>query len=299
MSIFQDLDRAAREAEQRRIAYNEMKQRQILEKLPDVQLERLGSQEELAQRQQLARDLAVQQQAAQRQLAAQQARMGVRGGAATAQQARASQQLEQARGVQEEQGLLQRRLYNMEQAQKEKFANLSQNLALKQIAASLEGQRLMSEAAKEAAAKQAQVAQSGGGGCCVILAVVKTGLLGVVGPVEANQIIERSKTNLIELKKEYKDSPNVLLSLDQLTEAREIRDQLITKKQLRGYYKLSERIAPHLEKYPRITQFIARPIIINPILGIKQGKVLSKIYLKLWNSLGSDKPFERKNGEVV
>jgi hypothetical protein len=299
MSWFEEIDRANREAEQRRINYNEMKQRQILEKLPEVQLERLGSQEELAQRQQLARDLAVQQQAAQRQLAAQQAKMGVRGGAATAQQARAAQQLEQARGVQEEQGLLQRRLYNMEQAQKEKFANLSQNLALRQIAASLEGQRLMSEAAKEAASKQAQVAQSGGGGCCIILAVVKTGLLGAVSPVEAHQIIERSKTNLSELKTEYKDFPVVLVSLDQLTEAREIRDHLISKKQLRGYYKLSEKIAPHLEKYPRLTNFIARPFIINPILGIKQGKVLSKIYLKLWNSLGSDQLFRRKNGEIV
>lgn len=127
--------------------------------IPQVTLERLGTEEEQAQRAKLARDLMVQQQAAQRQLAAQQARAGIRGPAAAAQQARLAQQIAQQRAVQEEEGALQRRLFNLEQSQKEKFANLATQLTLKQIASSYEGQKLLADAAKEAARIQAAAAK--------------------------------------------------------------------------------------------------------------------------------------------
>lgn len=136
-----------------------------LEGIDKVQLERLGTAEEQAQRAKLARDLMVQQQAAQRQLAAQQARAGIRGPAAVSQQARLAQQIAQQRSAQEEQGALERRLFNLQQAQKEQFANVASQLALKQMATSLEGQRMISQAAREGAAVQAQIAgQKSGGG---------------------------------------------------------------------------------------------------------------------------------------
>lgn len=122
-------------------------------------LGRLGSAEEQAQRQKLARDLMIEQQQAQRQLAAQQARSGIRGGAATAQQARLAQQIQQQRAVGEEQGLLQRTMFNIEQAQKERFSKLAQDIAMKQIAASLEGQKAMAAAAERGAQIAAQAGQ--------------------------------------------------------------------------------------------------------------------------------------------
>lgn len=137
--------------------------------VPQVTLERLGTQEEQAQRAKLARDLMVQQQAAQRQLASQQARAGIRGPAAVAQQARLSQQIAQQRAVQEEEGGLQRRLFNLDQAQKEQFANVASQLAIKQMASSLEGQKLIAQAAKEGATIQASAVQQGGKIICTEL----------------------------------------------------------------------------------------------------------------------------------
>lgn len=124
-------------------------------------LGRLGTEEEQIQRQKLARDLMIQQQAAQRQLASQQARYGIRGGAASAQQSRIQQQVEQQRRVGEEQGLLQRTLFNIEQAQKEKFTEMARDIALKQIAASLEGQKAMAAAAEKGARTAAEAAKPG------------------------------------------------------------------------------------------------------------------------------------------
>lgn len=130
------------------------------EEIKDVKLERLGTQEEQAQRAKLARDLMVQQQAAQRQLASQQARSGMRSAASAAQQARLARQIEQGRSVQEEEGQLQRRMFNLQQAQREQFANLAKQLALKQMATALEGQKLMAQAAREGGQAQVKAAQA-------------------------------------------------------------------------------------------------------------------------------------------
>lgn len=151
------------------MGFNLVPQPKKEEKLPEVKLERLGTAEEQAQRAKLARDLMVQQQAAQRQLASQQARAGIRGPAAASQQARLAQQVAQQRAVQEEEGALQRRLFNLEQAQKEQFANVASQLALKQLASTLEGQRLIAQAAEKGAQVQAQAAQKSGKIICTEL----------------------------------------------------------------------------------------------------------------------------------
>ena len=137
--------------------------------LPQVTTERLGTAEEQAQRSELARQLMTQQQAAQRQLASQQARAGVRGGAAAAQQSRLSKQLEAERSAQEEAGFLQRRQFNIQQAQREQFANLASELARRQIAAGLQGQQIASEAASKYGAAQLEASKQGGKIICAEL----------------------------------------------------------------------------------------------------------------------------------
>lgn len=142
---------------------------QITAPLPRATTERLGAPEEQAQRSLLARQLMEQQQVAQRQLASQQARAGLRGGAAAAQQARLTQQLEAQRAAQEQQAFLGQRQFNIEQAQKEQFANLAAELAQRQIQAGLRGQTLQAQAAREYGQRQVEAARSGGKVICAEL----------------------------------------------------------------------------------------------------------------------------------
>jgi hypothetical protein len=141
----------------------------ITQALPQVQLERLGGAEEQAQRAQLARELMAQQQAGQRQLLAQQAKQGVRGGAAAAQQSRLQQQIAAQRAAQEEQGFLGRRMFNLEQAQREQFANTASELARRQLMASLRGQELQAQAAERFGQQQVAAAREGGKIICAEL----------------------------------------------------------------------------------------------------------------------------------
>lgn len=142
------------------VGLTEEQRQQILAPLPEIKLERLGGAEEQAQRAQLARELMAQQQAGQRQLLAQQAKQGVRGGAASAQQSRLAQQIAAQRAAQEEQGFLQRRMFNLEQAQKQQFAETASELAKRQLAASLLGQEMQARAAERFGAQQIAAARA-------------------------------------------------------------------------------------------------------------------------------------------
>lgn len=133
----------------------------ITQQLPQVQLERLGAQEEQAARARIARDLMAEQQAGQRQLMQQQARQGVRGGAASAQQARLAQQIAQQRAAQEEAGFLGQRQFNIQQAQREQFANVASELAKRQLMAALRGQDVQARAAERYGQQQAAAASGG------------------------------------------------------------------------------------------------------------------------------------------
>lgn len=270
----------------------------ITENLPRVTLQQLGGAEEQAQRAQLARQLMSQQQAAQRQLAQAQARAGVRGGGAAAQQARLARQLEAERSAQEEAGFLTRRQFNLQQAQREQFANVATELARRNLMASLRGAQLQSEAAKEFGRQQIAAAQGGGGGCCVIAMVVHGGLTQSVSAAEANDIVLLSKTNPSIISTRYKEKPEVIKFVEELNKARHIRDNFCSKKELRGYYKFSEFLAPKLESKPLFLK-VAKTLVFNPILKVADGNLLGKAWIKFWGLLGSDKPFVRKNGEVV
>lgn len=131
----------------------------ILAPLPPVNLGRLGSAEEQAQRSQLARQLMAEQQAGSRQLLAQQAKQGIRGGAAVAQQSQLAQRIAAQRAAQEEQGLLQRTMFNLQQQQREQFARVSNELARRQLGATLAGQEAQVASAREFARAQIAAAR--------------------------------------------------------------------------------------------------------------------------------------------
>lgn len=199
------------------------------EEISDVELKRLGTQEEQAQRAKLARDLMVQQQAAQRQLASQQARAGMRTGASAAQQARLAQQLEGERSRQEEQGQLGRTMFNLTQEQKEQFARVAKQLALKQMATALEGQKAMAAAAEKGAAIQAQATKEANQG----------GFLGTVICTElhrqgylCDQLIEADD---LFGKQMYRTNPDIMY----------------------GYWRLASPIVPLMKKSKAFTHFVA------------------------------------------
>jgi len=135
----------------------------ITEALPRAELARLGAPEEQATRERIARDLMTEQQAGQRQLLAQQARQGIRGGAAAAQQSQLAQRIAAQRAAQEQGAMVQQRMFNIEQAQKEQFANIASELARRQLMTSLRGQDVSAEAARQFGAQQLQTAQASGG----------------------------------------------------------------------------------------------------------------------------------------
>lgn len=301
----QELAGAATEREiQQQVAQQvrqQMEQRtpesEITAPLPPIKLIELGTAEEQAQRAQLARQLMAQQQAAQRQLAQAQARAGVRGGGAAAQQARLARQLEAERSAQEEAGFLARRQFNIQQQQRQQFADVASELARRNLMASLRGAQLQSEAAKEFGRQQIAAAQ-GGGGCCVIAMVVHGGLTQSVSAAEAGDIVLLSKTNPSIISTRYKEKPEVIRFVEELNKARHIRDNFCSKKELRGYYKFSEFLAPKLESKPLFLK-VAKTLVFNPILKVADGNLFGKAWIKFWGLLGSDKPFVRKNGEVV
>jgi hypothetical protein len=127
--------------------------------LPSVQLQRLSTEQAQAQRAQLARELMAQQQAGQRQLLSQQAKSGVRGGAAVAQQAQLAARLAAQRAAQEEQGMLGRQMFDIEQAQKEQFANVANELARRQMLIAAAGQEQGLESARALARAQKAAAR--------------------------------------------------------------------------------------------------------------------------------------------
>jgi hypothetical protein len=91
--------------------------------------------------------------------------------------------------------------------------------------------------------------------------------------------------------------------------ARRARDELMTTKNRRGYYKLSEVLVPLMRKYSGV-KFAVRWGMVKPMLMAgrwkygqsKVGKLFAPIahfWLGIFDYLGGDHPFRRENGEVV
>lgn len=90
---------------------------------------------------------------------------------------------------------------------------------------------------------------------------------------------------------------------------RKFRDELMTPRNRRGYYKLSEVLVPLMRKYPSV-KWLVRTFMTSPMVAAgnnlygknKWGwifKPVAHFWIGLFDFLGQDHPFIRENGEVV
>lgn len=94
-------------------------------------------------------------------------------------------------------------------------------------------------------------------------------------------------------------------------EVRRYRDEHLTPRNRRGYYKLAEVLVPLMRKYP-VARHLVRLLMTAPLAsyarwhygveGAWAGRLFSPIkafWLGLFDYLGDDHPFRRENGEVI
>lgn len=91
---------------------------------------------------------------------------------------------------------------------------------------------------------------------------------------------------------------------------RKFRDENMTAKNRRGYYKLSEVLVPLMRK-SKVAKFLVRTLMTDPLVaygkayygtGSKLGKIFTPVknfWMRTFDYLGEDHPFIRENGEVV
>jgi hypothetical protein len=90
---------------------------------------------------------------------------------------------------------------------------------------------------------------------------------------------------------------------------RRFRDEHMTDKNKRGYYKVSEVLVPLMRK-SKVVRFLVRATMTDPLVSYgkyhygkgKLGKIfkpLKNFWLKVFNYLGDDHEFIRENGEVI
>jgi hypothetical protein len=90
---------------------------------------------------------------------------------------------------------------------------------------------------------------------------------------------------------------------------RRYRDEMMTDKNRRGYYKLSEVLVPLMRKY-RLVKFAVRVFMTDPLVSYGkyyygEGRIgvifkpIHNFWMATFNYLGRDHAFIRENGEVV
>lgn len=232
-----------------------------------------------AMRSQMANTMNAQGQAAQRQLAAMQAKQGIKGGNAASQQMRLAAQMTQQRNMGEQDLFIkniaekQNRLKEWEDLQKaQQYGNIAAQLGGKQLElADIASQR---DYAGNIATSNASIAAAqNSGGCCFIFLEARYG----------NGTMD--------------------------TVVRRYRNEKMTEKNRRGYYKLSEVLVPLMRKYKPV-KWAVRLLMTDPLVSYgkayygegKLGKIFKpvvKFWLGLFDYLGGEHPFIRENGEVV
>lgn len=227
----------------------------------------------------MAGRLSAQEQAQARALAGRQAQMGVRGGAGAAQLGRQQQQFAAQRAMaSQELGIknieeMSKRLRERQQLeQQQQLAEASRGALLLQVQEA-ERDRL----AQEAVAREARIAQEAAanksGGCCFIFLEARYGN-GTMDSV-----------------------------------VRRFRDERMTARNKRGYYKVAQILVPLMRK-SKIVKFATRVFMTDPLVSYGkayygQGKVgllfkpVATFWLKAFEFFGQDHPFIRENGETV
>jgi len=297
-SISQDQIRLLKEQQSQKTAQEELKPnmpaaktRQELEALtPSIdlskQIEELKgrekgytAEENEALWSRLAGRLGAQEQAQQRALASKQAQMGVRGGAGAAQVAR-QQQLMAAQRAMAGQELniknideMSKRLGQRQQLeQQQQLATSARAALLMQMEEAERDRQAQLEAARVTAAGQRQAAEKSGG-CCFIF-----------------------------LEARYGDG-----TMDSVV--RRYRDEKMTDRNRRGYYKVAQVLVPLMRK-SSIAKFLVRTFMTDPMVSYGKAyygqnkigfvfKPLANFWLNVFDFFGQDHPFVRENGEVV
>jgi hypothetical protein len=265
------------------------------------------------------------QQAAEQQrnraLQASLARQGVRGGAAASLQAQAGQMAAREKAAADTQLMLQqaaqqeKALGAYEQGvsgalgaeQARQFQGLAAQLAAEQQVAALEAAGLQKEATESYGTSIEKAASKGSGGCCTILAMIGAGASSSgISEAKANDIVQLSKN---------KNKDVIILSnaesklWDDLFYVRAARDNVCNDKQRRGYYIFSEMVEPLIKK-SEVAKNIGYSVLVTPLVsigkentkGIKANlisKIIGHSWIKFFGLFSSEKPFVRKNGEVV
>lgn len=228
------------------------------------------------------------QQAAQQQreraLQAALAKQGIRGGSAAALQAQMGQRAASEQAQQETQLMLaqeqrqrealgeyeQTAMDQLTVAQQEEYNKTAAKLAMEQLAQA----ELLAQQQKESQdlyTTEMAAAQKESGGCCFIFLEVGDG------------------------------------ELDRI--ARRARDEMMTDRNKRGYYKLSEVFVPLMRKSAMFKALI-KWTMVNPMIAwgkwyygeSKINRVFEPVamfWFRLFDYLGQNHPFKRENGEVV
>lgn len=171
---------------------------------------------------------------------------------------------------------LDRQQFNIGQQNKEKYGQITTELGYGSLGSGEAAAVLQKMAADKNADATITAAQNSGGGglCCFIF-----------------------------LEARYGDG-----TMDSVV--RRYRDENMTEKNRRGYYKLSEVLVPLMRK-SKIVKFCVRTVMTDPMVaygkahyktGSKLGllcKPIVNFWVSLFDYLGGDHPFIRENGEVV
>jgi hypothetical protein len=117
----------------------------------------------------------------------------------------------------------------------------------------------------------------------------------------AQELIQGSKTGEIIIAEL---APKERKFVDQIQSLRIVRDRECSKRELRGYYRLSEALAKPI-KQSSIACKVLNAAMVQPIVRAAEPKkhpisaMIAKAWIKFYGLFGSSKAFVRSNGEIV
>lgn len=243
------------------------------------------SSELAAMQAQMAAGQQAGQQQRERALQAALAQRGVQGGAAAALQAQMAQRAYQEKGAMDQEMMLRQAQRQREalgeyeasvmdafqREQERQFQELSARLAAEEAFQAEQAMASQREEAEIYAQGQEDAAAAGAGGCCFIFLEADNGVLHRI--------------------------------------ARRARDEMMTERNKRGYYKLSEVFVPAMRK-SKVFKAAVQWLMVKPMISFgkykygegKMGiifKPVADFWFSVFEYLGQDHPFKRENGEVV
>lgn len=239
-----------------------------------------------AMRAQMAAGQQAGQQQRERALQAALAQRGIQGGTAAALQAQMAQRAYQEKGAMDTEMMLRQEQRQREalgeyeksvmgayQAEQERqFQELSARLAAEQAFQAEQTRQAQLQEAQDYADAQVEAAEAQDSGlCCFIFLEADDGVLHRI--------------------------------------ARRARDEMMTPRNRRGYYKLSEVFVPLMRK-SSVFKFIVKWTMVRPMISFgkfkyNEGRVgrlfkpVADFWFSIFEYLGQDHPFKRENGELV